>query len=236
MPRRRSPGAVGSRNRWCRCPTRRRSTICRSRTAARSPCRRWKATRSRVSQCGRFGRHPQHPRDLDQRAVRRRHGRVRAGPDSQGAVAEISQRRRRGGDHACLWLRRRDQRARRCRTDPHPAQPGPQSQFRRRGDDRRPGLREATARTVAARGHDRRRPKSCGCRTKASRDSARSSRTSCRWPTRACKILNRRRRETCPASALVVGMQCGGSDAFSGVTANPAWGSRRICWCAPARP
>jgi galactarate dehydratase len=38
------------------------------------------------------------------------------------------------------------------------------------------------------------------------------------------KILNRRRRENCPASALVVGMQCGGSDAFSGVTANPALG------------
>jgi galactarate dehydratase len=38
------------------------------------------------------------------------------------------------------------------------------------------------------------------------------------------KILDRRRRETCPASDLVVGMQCGGSDAFSGVTANPALG------------
>jgi len=36
--------------------------------------------------------------------------------------------------------------------------------------------------------------------------------------------LNQRRRETCPASALVVGVQCGGSDAFSGVTANPAVG------------
>ncbi|QZN94931.1 galactarate dehydratase [Symbiopectobacterium purcellii] len=36
--------------------------------------------------------------------------------------------------------------------------------------------------------------------------------------------LNLRRRETCPASELVVGMQCGGSDAFSGVTANPAVG------------
>ncbi|MDN5842200.1 MAG: galactarate dehydratase [Alcaligenaceae bacterium] len=36
--------------------------------------------------------------------------------------------------------------------------------------------------------------------------------------------LNARRRETCPASELVVGMQCGGSDAFSGVTANPALG------------
>lgn len=36
--------------------------------------------------------------------------------------------------------------------------------------------------------------------------------------------LNRRRREVCPASELVVGLQCGGSDAFSGVTCNPAVG------------
>ncbi|MCB2022401.1 MAG: galactarate dehydratase [Burkholderiaceae bacterium] len=36
--------------------------------------------------------------------------------------------------------------------------------------------------------------------------------------------LNVRRRETVPASELVVGVQCGGSDAFSGVTANPALG------------
>jgi galactarate dehydratase len=38
------------------------------------------------------------------------------------------------------------------------------------------------------------------------------------------KRLNSRRRETCPASDLVVGVQCGGSDAFSGLTANPAVG------------
>jgi galactarate dehydratase len=36
--------------------------------------------------------------------------------------------------------------------------------------------------------------------------------------------LNHRRRVTRPASDLVVGLQCGGSDAFSGVTANPAVG------------
>ena len=36
--------------------------------------------------------------------------------------------------------------------------------------------------------------------------------------------LNERKRVTCPASDLVVGLQCGGSDAFSGVTANPAVG------------
>ncbi len=36
--------------------------------------------------------------------------------------------------------------------------------------------------------------------------------------------LNKRTREVCPASDLIVGVQCGGSDAFSGVTANPAVG------------
>jgi galactarate dehydratase len=36
--------------------------------------------------------------------------------------------------------------------------------------------------------------------------------------------LNQRRREPCPAADLVVGLQCGGSDALSGVTANPAVG------------
>lgn len=38
------------------------------------------------------------------------------------------------------------------------------------------------------------------------------------------KILNERRRETLPLSDLLIGMQCGGSDAFSGVTANPSAG------------
>lgn len=37
-------------------------------------------------------------------------------------------------------------------------------------------------------------------------------------------VLDRRRRESCPAADLVVGLQCGGSDAFSGVTCNPAVG------------
>ena len=36
--------------------------------------------------------------------------------------------------------------------------------------------------------------------------------------------LDQRRRVSCPASDLVVGLQCGGSDALSGVTANPAVG------------
>lgn len=38
------------------------------------------------------------------------------------------------------------------------------------------------------------------------------------------EALNGRTRETCSAADLVVGVQCGGSDAFSGVTANPAVG------------
>ena len=38
------------------------------------------------------------------------------------------------------------------------------------------------------------------------------------------KILDKRRREELPLSHLLVGMQCGGSDAFSGVSANPCAG------------
>ena len=37
-------------------------------------------------------------------------------------------------------------------------------------------------------------------------------------------ILNERKRQTLPLSDLLIGMQCGGSDAFSGVTANPSAG------------
>lgn len=42
---------------------------------------------------------------------------------------------------------------------------------------------------------------------------------------RRLKELDRRQRVPCPASDLVVGLQCGGSDAFSGVTCNPAVGA-----------
>ncbi|NND05616.1 MAG: galactarate dehydratase [Saprospiraceae bacterium] len=41
---------------------------------------------------------------------------------------------------------------------------------------------------------------------------------------RLLTVLNKRRRETCPASDLVVGMQCGGSDSFTGITGNPVVG------------
>lgn len=37
-------------------------------------------------------------------------------------------------------------------------------------------------------------------------------------------IANQARREPCPASELKVALQCGGSDAWSGITANPALG------------
>jgi galactarate dehydratase len=41
---------------------------------------------------------------------------------------------------------------------------------------------------------------------------------------RKLKILNERKRVELPLSDLCIGLQCGGSDAFSGVTANPAAG------------
>lgn len=37
-------------------------------------------------------------------------------------------------------------------------------------------------------------------------------------------LANQARRETVPASHIVVGLQCGGSDGYSGITANPALG------------
>ena len=37
-------------------------------------------------------------------------------------------------------------------------------------------------------------------------------------------ILNKNKREKSPASELILGLECGGSDAYSGMTANPALG------------
>ena len=37
-------------------------------------------------------------------------------------------------------------------------------------------------------------------------------------------LVNEAQREECPASELMVGLECGGSDAWSGITANPAVG------------
>lgn len=45
-----------------------------------------------------------------------------------------------------------------------------------------------------------------------------------RFAEKRLEELNRRHRVSCPAAELVVGLQCGGSDAFSGVTCNPAVG------------
>lgn len=41
---------------------------------------------------------------------------------------------------------------------------------------------------------------------------------------RKMKKLNQRKREELPLSDLLIGMQCGGSDAFSGISANPSAG------------
>ena len=62
------------------------------------------------------------------------------------------------------------------------------------------------------------------CRTSASSGSRRWWTPSSDRADERLAALNRRRRESCPASDLVVGVQCGGSDALSGVTANPAVG------------
>ena len=48
--------------------------------------------------------------------------------------------------------------------------------------------------------------------------------------------LNLRKRETCSAAGLIVGVQCGGSDAFSGGRPIRRSVLRPTCWCVPAPP
>ena len=38
-------------------------------------------------------------------------------------------------------------------------------------------------------------------------------------------VVNKQSRSTCPASDIILGLECGGSDAYSGMTANPALGA-----------
>ncbi len=38
-------------------------------------------------------------------------------------------------------------------------------------------------------------------------------------------VLNQSKRTVCPASEIILGLECGGSDAYSGMTANPALGA-----------
>ena len=45
---------------------------------------------------------------------------------------------------------------------------------------------------------------------------------------------NQVHRETLPASELIVALQCGGSDGYSGVSANPALGVASDLWCGTA--
>jgi altronate hydrolase len=45
---------------------------------------------------------------------------------------------------------------------------------------------------------------------------------------------NRVERVPVPASELTVALQCGGSDGYSGITANPRWARRAIWWCGTA--
>ena len=62
---------------------------------------------------------------------------------------------------AHVRLRRGDRRARCRHPDPHAAQHQPESELRRRGDDREPRLREAAARAPAAARHDSGRGRRC---------------------------------------------------------------------------
>ena len=172
----------------------------------------------------RFGRHQEHPRHHDHRAMRRRHRGV-------SRCDRIARRCCRAFPTSTTWSRsptptaaasRSTRPAPRCRSAR--CSTSPASQPRRRG-------RWWSA--WAARSCS---PSGC-CREGMNADDERhppAGRARVRRDRRGhhalaearLQKLNRRRRETCPASGLVVGLQCGGSDAFSGVTCNPAVGYR----------
>ena len=46
----------------------------------------------------------------------------------------------------------------------------------------------------------------------------------------AIKKANKIKRQPAPLSKLKVGLECGGSDGFSGISANPTLGQFQICW------
>ena len=56
--------------------------------------------------------------------------------------------------------------------------------------------------------------------------------TALRETFKGIAAANDLRREPCPISELVVGLKCGGSDGFSGISANPALGHTSDLLCA----
>ena len=108
-----------------------------------------------------------------------------------------------------------------------------------RGADRRAGLRAQPGR----RPHSSHRACSDGPQLRTlvmqddGRHARRRSRRASRRSRRCCQRPTRVKRAPVRASHLKIGLQCGGSDGFSSITANPALGARR--WtssCATAAP
>ena len=93
-----------------------------------------------------------------------------------------------------------------------------------RAPDRQSRLRKTAARAPVSATSCRvlDEPTSFACRISAA--SPKLSRPSCEPPKSGWRNWTAGSAQTCPASDLVVGLQCGGSDAFSGVTCNPAVG------------
>ena len=104
----------------------------------------------------------------------------------------------------------------------------------RRAARRRPGLRdEPDLRPDGAGGPDRGRP-AADLQHPGHRRHGEDGRPRHRTRSGCSGPANRVHRQPVPASHLVVGLQCGGSDGYSGISANPALARRSIAWCATA--
>ena len=138
----------------------------------------------------------------------------------------VSERRRRRRADARLGLRHGYAGRGDADPAPHARRLCEAREFRRRAD-RRPRLRgEPDQRAARRRRTCRRAPL---LRTFSIQDTGGTAKTIAhgivddRRDAAACE--RRARASRCPASHLTVGLQCGGSDGYSGITANPALGA-----------
>ena len=170
--------------------------------------------------------HAEHPRHHDHGAMRRAHGGLCGAAHPARAPAALPERGRCGRASptptAAAWPSTRPAprcRSARCATSACI----PTSAARR-------WWSAWAARSCSRRACSARNCAGAGRRSNVIRlqDDARLRRhrrpPSCEAAEKRLAELDSRRRVTCPASDLVVGLQCGGSDAFSGVTCNPAVG------------
>ena len=137
-------------------------------------------------------------------------------------LPQISGDRRLRAHRSRPGLRHERHRRRHDGAAPHACRLCPSPEFRRRADGRS-RLRGQPAHPLWPEGRRRRENAISTSRKPAARANLSRRRWAC-WPRSPRKSASSK-REPIPVSEIVVGLQCGGSDGMSGITANPALGA-----------